>query len=379
MTQVCNKTFNSSNPTYNACVGENGGASIRTYASGYKESTAILLKKVLRNSAYLDILVYPIVYNARHYIELSLKSTIEYLDFFNKVLNPKFCAEKNLKTHSLKELMNKIKVLSAVEPRYKEVVECVEDFVSDYYEIDDSAETFRFPLFHNGMKKHLEDQGCINLGDFADQFSKMSEQLDLLDTVNDCLNEEYRVETVACGLSRDVLQQIAQKLPTLPWNRESLFDKIAEEIKTQYSLSANQFSKVIDKIKTHREFSSYFGKEIALEDLSVKRLRYFRKVYENFRNNKFPFTSEEYTTEISKLSKKFTLKELSAIAALREIGSYCGYLSEDYDYVRSKRLNESKDLILRFELLQNKRTLVYIKEGLKKTGQPTLMQVLVDC
>ncbi|WP_290734623.1 MULTISPECIES: hypothetical protein [unclassified Fibrobacter] len=379
MTQVCNKTFNSSNPTYNACVGENGGASIRTYASGYKESTAILLKKALRNSAYLDILVYPIVYNARHYIELSLKSTIEYLDFFNKVLNPKFCAEKNLKTHSLKELMNKIKVLSAVEPRYKEVVECVEDFVSDYYEIDDSAETFRFPLFHNGMKKHLEDQGCINLGDFADQFSKMSEQLDLLDTVNDCLNEEYRVETVACGLSRDVLQQIAQKLPTLPWNRESLFDKIAEEIKTQYSLSANQFSKVIDKIKTHREFSSYFGKEIALEDLSVKRLRYFRKVYENFRNNKFPFTSEEYTTEISKLSKKFTLKELSAIAALREIGSYCGYLSEDYDYVRSKRLNESKDLILRFELLQNKRTLVYIKEGLKKTGQPTLMQVLVDC
>jgi len=379
MTRVCNKTFNSSNPEYNACVGNNGGVSIRTYASGYKESVKILLKNVFKNSACLDILVYPIVYNARHYIELSLKSTIEYLDVFNKILDSRYCAERNLKTHSLKDLMVNVKKLSAVEPRYKEVVECVEEYVSDYYEIDDSAETFRFPLFHNGKKKHLEDQGCINLEDFADQFSKMSEQLDLLDTINDCLNEEYRVETVACGLSRDVLQQIAKKLPALPWNRESLFDKIAEEIKTQYCLSANQFSRIIDKIKTHREFSSYFGNEITLEDISVTRLRYFRKIYENFRNNKLPIDFERYSIEINRLSKKFTLKELATITALREIGSFYGYLSEDFDFVKKKCLNESKDIMLRFELLENKRTLIYIKEGLKKTGQLTLMQVLEDC
>lgn len=377
MTQVCNKTFNSSNPTYNACVGENGGASIRTYASGYKESTAILLKKALRNSAYLDILVYPIVYNARHYIELSLKSTIEYLDFFNKKLKPEHNA-KALKTHSLKNLMNEVKTLSAVELRYKEIVKSIDKFVSDYYEIDDSAETFRYPYSHDGKEMHLKDQECINMKDVAKHFPKMVKKFERLDAINICLFNEYRVGTVACGLPRDVLQQIAKKLPALPWNRESHFDKIAEEIKTQYSLSSVQFSKIIDKIKNHREFSSYFGNEIAVEDISVKRLRYFRKVYEDFRNNKLPIDFENYSIEVNRLSKKFTLKELATIAALREIGSYSGYLSEDYDFVKKKRLNESKDIILRFELLQNKRTLIYIKEGLKKTGQLTLMQALTD-
>ena len=92
-----------------------------------------------------------------------------------------------------------------------------------------------------------------------------------------------------------------------------------------------------------------------------------------------PIDFERYSIEINRLSKKFTLKELATITALREIGSFYGYLSEDFDFVKKKCLNESKDIMLRFELLENKRTLIYIKEGLKKTGQLTLMQVLEDC
>ncbi len=38
MPKVKNKTFNSNNHSYNACVGNNGGATDRTYASGYKDS-----------------------------------------------------------------------------------------------------------------------------------------------------------------------------------------------------------------------------------------------------------------------------------------------------------------------------------------------------
>ena len=79
--------------------------------------------------------------------------------------------------------MDEVKRLSAIDSMYKEVVMDLERYVSDYYKIDDSAETFRFSKSHDG-KKHLENQDCIGLIGFAENFSKMSELLEWLDTIN---------------------------------------------------------------------------------------------------------------------------------------------------------------------------------------------------
>lgn len=182
MPKVRNKTFDSNNPSYNACVGNNGGATDRTYASGYKDSVEILLNAVLDGGCILDRLVYPIMYNARHYVELSLKSTLESLRLIYKSRRCRFEAS-GMKGHSLKILMTEVKRLSSIDPVYQEVVTELEKYVSDYYEIDDSAETFRFSKSHDG-KKHLEDRDCIGLIGFAENFAKMSELLEWLDTIN---------------------------------------------------------------------------------------------------------------------------------------------------------------------------------------------------
>ena len=182
MPKVKNKTFNSNNPSYNACVGNNGGATDRTYASGYRDSVEILLNAALDGGCILDRLVYPIMYNARHYVELSLKSTLESLRLIYKSRRLQ-CQVSGLRGHSLKKLMDEVKRLSPIDLVYKEVVTELEGYVSDYYEIDDSAETFRFSKSHDG-KKHLENQDCINLVDFAENFSKMSDLLEWLDTIN---------------------------------------------------------------------------------------------------------------------------------------------------------------------------------------------------
>lgn len=182
MPKVNNKTFNSNYPQYNACVGNNGGATDRIYAAGYKDAVEILLNAVFNEGYFLDRMVYPILFNARHYVELSLKLTLETLRAIYKARNFQFQAN-GTKKHSLRILMNEVKRLSAIEPVYKEVIVELEKFVLDFCEIDDSAETFRFSKSHDG-KIHLEDQDCINLYGFAESFSKMSELLEWLDSIN---------------------------------------------------------------------------------------------------------------------------------------------------------------------------------------------------
>jgi len=185
MPKVNNKTFNSNYPQYNACVGNNGGATDRTYAAGYKDAVEILLNAVFNEGYFLDRMVYPIIYNARHYVELSLKTTIETLQVIYKVKNLPFQVS-GMKRHSLRTLMSEVKRLSSIESVYIEVVAELEKYVLDFCKIDDSAETFRFSKFHDG-KIHLEDQDCINLYDFADIFSKMSKLFEWLDSINLCL------------------------------------------------------------------------------------------------------------------------------------------------------------------------------------------------
>lgn len=190
MTKIKNKTFNSNNPTYNACVGNNGGATDRIYASGYRDSVEILLNAVFDGGCSFDRIVYPIIYNARHYVELSLKLTLEYLRLIYKSRSCRFQASGQ-RGHSLRILMAEVKRLSVIDSVYKEVVNELEGYVSDYYEIDDSAETFRFSKSHDG-RMHLENQDCINLKDFAENFSKMSDLLEWLDSINLSLLDESR-------------------------------------------------------------------------------------------------------------------------------------------------------------------------------------------
>lgn len=190
MPKVYNKTFNSNYPQYNACVGNNGGATDRMYAMGYKDAVEILLNAIFNEGYFLDRMVYPIIYNARHYVELSLKLTLEYLRLIYKSRSCRFQASGQ-RGHSLRILMAEVKRLSVIDSVYKEVVNELEGYVSDYYEIDDSAETFRFSKSHDG-RMHLENQDCINLKGFAENFSKMSDLLEWLDSINLSLLDESR-------------------------------------------------------------------------------------------------------------------------------------------------------------------------------------------
>lgn len=79
---------------YNACVGNNGWTGIRAYIHGYQAATLVMLESVLKsvnsrkdvpedaNYWYVDTAIYPILFSARHYIELYIKEKIYEINSF---------------------------------------------------------------------------------------------------------------------------------------------------------------------------------------------------------------------------------------------------------------------------------------------------------
>lgn len=121
-----------------ACV--NFGHDLHLYAAGFREGAEALLTAVRANRHGQDFLVYPIVYNLRHAVELLLKQVIR--------------ASRNLldeagdfpDSHKLDDLWNTCKpLLKRIwpdDPAYSTVESTVERLV----ELDPEGETFRYPV-----------------------------------------------------------------------------------------------------------------------------------------------------------------------------------------------------------------------------------------
>ena len=96
---------------YNACVGNNGWISINTYISGYQAATLVMLESALESISTrknvpdnaemwnIDTAIYPILFSARHYVELYLKQKIYAINYFK--LKEKI-EEKLIRTHDKK-------------------------------------------------------------------------------------------------------------------------------------------------------------------------------------------------------------------------------------------------------------------------------------
>ncbi len=200
----------------NACVGNNGFIDLHTYQLGYYQATIALIKGAKESKfnvdALVDALVYPIVFSARHAIELFLKSQLYNLQYINAKAQGKEFEDKIQTTHSIRDLWHEYKELTAVDIRYEPHIRALGEYMVNFYEIDDTGETFRYPFDHEETR-HLTDFGCINIEVFEDRFIKMYKTVDELGYLTEFLTHEYREGTVVSGLSREQIKEIAIELP----------------------------------------------------------------------------------------------------------------------------------------------------------------------
>jgi hypothetical protein len=122
------------------------------------------------------------------------------------------------------------------------------------------------------------------------------------------LVRHYRTGTFTKELSRNQLEKISKMINI---NDLDTFDANKKKIIDEYNLSNNQFSKALDIIKSHREFSLNIGREIMFENIkesTIKDLSYLINLGIKINNiakleKKSVFSPDEYSEENKQLKE----------------------------------------------------------------------------
>ena len=397
---IFNNTFGLGNGRFdwmNACVGTNGFPDSFTYAEGYLRTPEILTDYILKNNKRgdVDFLVYPIVYSARHGIELSLKTILvdmaELRGLDVSVLDV-------TKIHSIKKLWDAIiDFAKRTDKRLYYKAKKIESYIQDFVAIDDTAQTFRYPESNVGAT-HLEKTPIINLVRFVVFFKKLTKGLRELIEFTLKLKYEYKTGTFTDKFSRRDLIKLSRDLGNRKDWKTSLTPEKKEIIKGKFKLESNkQLIRAIDKIEGNRYLSSIIGVELPLKHVNKTSLLLFKKAWyashlkEVIKKNsvfidplKYSGTSlsdirAEDFLEYFRLKKqiitnylpRFSEGELADLTTLLIMGRQSNqYYAEDYDGEFRRHLidaHQNKGEAFRY-ILDNTSALFYIRNALKLLG-----------
>lgn len=320
---------------FNACVGENGWININTYIDGYRSATLVMLQSAIKGTMQpqdngfcsVDTAIYPILFSARHFIELYIKQKIYAINFFK--LKGKIEA-KLIKTHNIKKLWDLFIdiVNKTYDFRIKTYIDSLEPYINDFSNIDLTGETFRYP-YGSDNKKHLTQYSIINLYNFYEKFIELSELCESFTLHMNYLVDEYKVGTYTKRLNRQDIENIAKSLPIFSEWRNDDFDDIKNNLKKEFAIGSKELSEAINIIKNHLEFRRYIYPTEYQLPLNKDKLidiivgKYHQKDVNNF-----------------------TVEEIACLRTLIELGTPIidgSYHSENYQELFKIYLKECKN------------------------------------
>lgn len=158
---------------YNACLNYMPD-DWELYVIGYKRAADALVEQIKETHRDQDVLVFPIVFLYRQYLELRLKRLIR---LGNELLdeNPDFP-----KKHELDKLWNVCRpILAKLEPRVpQQDLEAIDEAITQFCAIDPTSEAFRYPITRKGDKAIPSDVRCINLRQLSEVMEKVANFFD---------------------------------------------------------------------------------------------------------------------------------------------------------------------------------------------------------
>lgn len=251
---------------WNACIGTQ--AHPESYVDGYMQAALELVNAVIEHKQHIkrDTLAMPILYNARHALELSLK----YMhDAFVKERIIKTPLRKNHDIYSYWKLLSSIKLGDAELTQY---ILKLETYVVSLSNIDDDGQELRYATTRDGQKS-LSDKALCNLMVIRESLLKLKQIISDSKYRLEVFIDERRTKTYTSDLSRKDLDAIAKMLPPFDSWTEDIFLKVKQEIKEAYGIGSTKFSDAVNLIKKHRTMASRLGKEFDLTHLTDGRLK----------------------------------------------------------------------------------------------------------
>jgi hypothetical protein len=139
------------------------------YAEGYERAAQRLLAAADVRDGDADLLVYPLIFLWRHYLELALKALVpelRYLDDSERV-------DQEL-SHRLDLLWRQAHpVLLALEPSSKHLLQDVESVILQLHGIDPRSEAFRYPIAKDGSE-WLPDVKAVDLRNLSEVMERIA-------------------------------------------------------------------------------------------------------------------------------------------------------------------------------------------------------------
>lgn len=262
--------FDPETPYLNAVVGSNWlGSNEHAYITGFGQAVEVLLGAAMvtsypslvtgeENAIFTDALVYPICFCARHFIELFLKRQIRAVSGLRSGNS-----ESAQATHNLMGLWEHLERLIAMDPRLVQLGKPIKQFIQDFNALDANGEAFRYDEDKDG-NTHLISLTHINLEIVAKRMKVLIGLAEDFEDVMEELKPEYAQNTTTDGLSRPQIHAIATRLPKFETWQKGGLDIIKSEIMEELGLSSNAFGRVLNIIRSHREFSLLIGIEMLL-------------------------------------------------------------------------------------------------------------------
>jgi hypothetical protein len=242
------------NSDWNACIGKQGDE--ENYADGYIEAAIELAAAILGKKMYekRDTLVFPILYNARHAIELSLKMII------GELVKAGILKSSHPKNHNIFSHLKFLEVQAVPDELFGKRLSALWPFVHSLAQIDDDGQELRFHENRDGQRS-MEGKALANIEIIGASLLELQEVLKNLKYRAFSLCDEWRTGTRTSLCSRLDLIEIAKLLPARRnWKTES-FSECKQAVKERYGLGNRQFSLALNKIQETRELACMIGVE----------------------------------------------------------------------------------------------------------------------
>ncbi|KQQ61154.1 hypothetical protein ASF69_01650 [Rhizobium sp. Leaf311] len=249
---------------WNAFIGRQGN--FANYADGYIEAALDLANLIIEKRLYSqrDTLVLPILYNARHSIELHLKLIIGELVKVG-ILDSGHVPNHDIASH-LKHLIDR-KIPDAT---LRSLLNVLQPFVESLTKVDDDGQELRYYTNRDG-KRSMQDRVLVNIVVMRDSLEVLKETLEDLKYRTAALCDAHRTGTHTNHLSRTDLFVIAGMLPKRTEWSEPKFDVCKTAVKHQFEIGNRQFTIALETIQKKRELNSMLGVETPLVHLSDEK------------------------------------------------------------------------------------------------------------
>lgn len=258
---------------WNACIGRQSDE--EHYADGYIDAAIELATAVIEKGMYekRDTLVLPILYNARHAIELNLKLVIG--EFVRAgILNTGHPANHDILSH-----LQFLEAQTVPDELFRERLSALRPFVHSLAQIDDDGQELRFHENRDGQRS-MAGMALANIAVIRASLFQLQEALKNLKIRAYSQCDEWHTGTRTTHCSRRDLVEIAQSLPPRRnWNTQE-FVECKQAIKARYGLGNRQFTLALHKIQETRELAGLIATESDLVHLTDQKAKFLLEQWE---------------------------------------------------------------------------------------------------